>query len=184
VLGQTVPESAKTEEVVEMETYFRELIRGVDSSLIEEWEKMRNPDYVAAEIADKPARPATFDITRDEASFKRLVRTAIYAFLQDVAARDWESAAERGAIPAESRRIETRFGEYFAAHTRFRLDPEGRSTKHTHWLEKTSPEEQEIAQVLIDSDDQNDWEARFTVLLGASRAESRAVVRFDDVRPI
>ena len=41
-----------TEEVVEMETYFRELIRGIDSSLLEEWERLRNPDYVAEALAD------------------------------------------------------------------------------------------------------------------------------------
>src|SRR5687767_11970397 len=96
VLAQTVPATAKTEEVVEMEDYFRELIRGIDSSLLEEWERLRNPDFVAADAgADKPARPATFDITRDTVAFRRLVRTAIFGFLQDVAARDWESAASR-----------------------------------------------------------------------------------------
>src|SRR5205814_1008653 len=86
VLAQTVPATAKTEEVVEMEDYFRELIRGIDSSLLEEWERMRNPEFVAASAEDKPARPATFDITRDVAAFRRLVRTAIFGFLQDVAA--------------------------------------------------------------------------------------------------
>ena len=67
VLSQTVPENAKTAEVVEMEDYFRELIRGIDSSLLEEWERLKNPDFVAATTSDtdKPARPASFDITRD-----------------------------------------------------------------------------------------------------------------------
>src|SRR5687767_1003782 len=96
VLAQTVPTAAKTEEVIEMEDYFRELIRGIDSSLLEEWERLRNPDFVASDSADgRPARPATFDITRDTVAFRRLVRTAIFGFLQDVAARDWESAASR-----------------------------------------------------------------------------------------
>ncbi len=98
VLAQTVPESAKTEAVVEMEDYFRELIRGIDSSLLEEWERLRNPEFVAAEASDKPARPASFDITRDAAAFKRTIRTAVLGFLQDVAARDWEAAAARLAL--------------------------------------------------------------------------------------
>jgi superfamily II RNA helicase len=99
VLAQTVPESAKTEAVVEMEDYFRELIRGIDSSLLEEWERLRNPEFVATETSDKPARPASFDITRDTAAFKRAIRTAVLGFLQDVAARDWEAAAARVAAP-------------------------------------------------------------------------------------
>jgi hypothetical protein len=202
VLAQTVPATAKTEEVAEMEDYFRELIRGIDSSLLEEWERLRNPDFVTAEIdgADKPARPATFDITRDTPAFRRLVRTAVFGFLQDVAARDWESAASRLAtgeagaaatenMPAspEAKRIEAAFSAYFDAHGRFRLDPEGRSTKNTHWLDGSNASharEWSIAQVLVDTEEQNDWEARFIVSLAQSRAENRAVVRFDGVAPV
>jgi len=197
VLAQTVPTTAKSEDVIEMEDYFRELIRGIDSSLLEEWERLRNPDFIAAEIAgDKPARPATFDITRDTPAFRRLVRTAIFGFPQDVAAREWESAASRLAtgeagaaqaenVPAsaEAKRIEAAFASYFDARGRFRLDPEGRSIKHTHWLDSDLPSTQEwrIAQVLIDSADQNDWEIQFVVSLAQSRAENRAMVRFEAV---
>lgn len=187
VLSQTVPETAKTESVVEMEDYFRELIRGVDSSLLEEWERLRDPNFVVADgvDADKPARPATFDITRDAASFRRLVRTGIFAFLQEVSARDWEAAAERvGRRAGEARAIETAFAAYFDVHGRFRLDPEGRSAKHTHWTENASAGEWEIAQVLIDAEESNDWEARFTVSLATSRAENRAALAFVSVAPI
>jgi hypothetical protein len=198
VLAQTVPAAAKNEAVIEMEDYFRELIRGIDSSLLEEWERLRNPDFIAAEGgdgADKPARPATFDITRDAAAFRRLARTAVFAVLQDVAARDWESAASRlatgeagGAIEgapmsAEARRLETAFTRYFDARGRFRLDPEGRSAKHTHCSDDTADGAPilRLAQVLIDGTDQNDWEARFTVSLPASRTANRAVLQFDAV---
>ena len=189
VLSQTVPDAAKTEEVVEMETYFRELIRGIDSSLLEEWERLRNPDFVAADAADKPARPGTFDITRDAAGFRRLVRTAIFGFLQDVAARDWESAASRLAtgeaaasgenelMSPEAKRIEKAFAAYFDEHGRFRLDPEGRAAKHTYFGEAGET----VAQVLVDKDELNDWEVLFTVSLTESRAQARAVVNFESV---
>lgn len=190
VLSQTVPDEAKTEEVVEMETYFRELIRGIDSSLLEEWERLRNPDFVAAEAAgDKPARPSSYDITRDAAGFRRLVRTAIFGFLQEVAARDWESAASRlatgeavaeseGLMSPEAKRIEKAFAAYFDARGRFRLDPEGRAAKHTHFGEDGGA--MTVAQMLVDKDELNDWEARFIVSLAESRAQARAVVRFED----
>ncbi len=197
VLSQTVPETAKTDEVVEMEDYFRELIRGVDSSLLEEWERLRNPDFVAAAPAvDKPARPATFDITRDAAAFRRLVRTAILGFLQDVAARDWASAVSRLAtgeatapaegepLPAEARRIAAVFESFFDARVRFRLDPEGRSAKHTHWGENSDAGEWTVAQMLIDPEEHNDWESRFVVSPAESRAANRAVVRFEGVGPV
>jgi superfamily II RNA helicase len=198
VLAQTVPATAKTEPVIEMEDYFRELIRGVDSSLLEEWEKMMSPDSAtpAEETPDKPARPASFDVTRDVPSFRRLVRTHLFGFLREAAARDWESAAARlltgtAAAPAENeplsaeaKRIAAAFGAYFDARGRFRLDPEGRSAKHTHWTESREAAEWIIAQVLIDPEEHNDWEATFRVSLAASRAENRPVVAFESLQPI
>jgi hypothetical protein len=111
VLAQTVPDTAKTEDVLEMETWFRELISGIDSSLLEEWERLRgNADFGlrSAELQTdpdaKPARPSNYDITRDAAGFRRQVRAAILSFLQDIAARDYDSAAEKCGIgePAAS----------------------------------------------------------------------------------
>ncbi len=188
VLSQTVPEAFKTEPVVEMEVYFRELIRGVDSSLLEEWERLRNPDFVAAEPgADKPARPSSYDVTRDRAAFLRLVRTAVLGFLQDVAVRDWEAAAGRlgagEADPAAPRRIEDAFQPYFAARERFRLDPEGRSSRHTH-VDTSEPARWTLAQVLIDAGEANDWEASFEISLADSRALDRVVLRFLCVGPV
>ena len=196
VLAQTVPDGAKTDEVVEMEVYFRELIRGIDSSLLEEWERLRDPGFVAAEAADRPARPAAVDITREVAGFRKLARTAILGFLQDVAGRNWEGAASRlqtgeaampeegGPASDEARRIEAAFSGYFEVRGRFRLDPEGRSTKHTHWAEDREAGEWTVSQMLIDREERNDWEARFAVPLAPSRAESRAVVRFAGVGPV
>jgi superfamily II RNA helicase len=209
VLAQTVPDAAKTEEVVEMETYFRELIRGVDSSLLEEWERLRDPNFAARETAStddgeaKPARPSTFDITRDAPAFRRLVRTAIHGFLQDVAARAWDAALDRvstetlgddpedPARKAAARKIEETFAPYFAARSRFRLDPAGRAAAHTHFdetddtpLHAHARAKLAVAQTLIDVDECNDWEARLWVDLAASREEARAALRFEGVGEI
>jgi hypothetical protein len=194
VLAQTVPDGAKTEEVAEMEAYFRELIRGVDASLVDEWERLKNPEWIAAETsADKPARPASYDITRDPVAFRRLIRAEIFLLLQGAAR--WNAAGGRSpssegdAGERENEQAFRLFDDYFAARERFRLDPEGRSAKHTHFAEKpgeglAATDELEVAQTLVDPDDANDWEAIFLVLLTASRAEDRAVVRLAAVRPI
>ena len=183
VLAQTVPDSAKTEEVAEMEVYFRELIRGVDASLLEEWERLKNPEWVAVETdgADKPARPASFDVTRDEKAFRRLVRAEIFAQMQRALSWDDEHEAERAV-----------FAAYGEARGRFRLDPEGRSAKHTHFgavvtdgvVATAAVGELEVVQVLVDAEGANDWEAVFGVAMAASRAENRAVVRLVAVRAI
>jgi len=193
VLSQTVPDSFKTPEVIEMEDYLRELIRGIDSSLLEEWERMRNPEFEAQEASDKPAMPKTYDVTRDRAGFTRLLRTAIHGFLQDVAARDWESAAERmrsglagssadnEPLSEEARRIEAAFRPFYEEHTRFRLDPAGRSAVNTHIDEEAETRTWRIAQSLIDAEEANDWELRFTLSLDQSRTEIRPVLVFDTV---
>jgi superfamily II RNA helicase len=183
VLAQTVPDGAKTEEVAEMEVYFRELIRGVDASLLEEWERLKNPEWVAAETdgADKPARPTSFDVTRDEKAFRRLVRAEIFAQLQR--ALSWDEEDEEARKP---------FMAYGETRGRFRLDPEGRAAKHMHFGEVVAEGvvataavgELEVAQTLVDAEGLNDWEAVFGVALAASRAENRAVVRLVAVRPI
>ena len=54
----------------------------------------------------------------------------------------------------EARRLEAAFSAYFEARGRFRLDPEGRSAGHTHWLDgdqAPATGEWQLAQVLIDA---------------------------------
>src|SRR5438045_989528 len=66
VLAQTVPDSAKNDTVREMELYLSTIIRQVDSSLLDEWEKMRDPNYHAAaskEVRPPGAEEAANDIT-------------------------------------------------------------------------------------------------------------------------
>ena len=54
VLSQTVPDGVKTVEVVEIELYLRTLLRQVDSSLEDEWERMRDPAYRPFAAAARP----------------------------------------------------------------------------------------------------------------------------------
>lgn len=163
---------------------------------------MRNPDFVAVELGDKPARPTTFDITRDETAFRRLVRADILRFLQAVVARDWEEAVEsienaaEAEAPApgddpeirrrrEARRVELAFLPYLDTHGRFRLDPEGRSAKHTHFAaveHLNAVAELEVTQVLVDHDSLNDHEVVFRLDLAASRLRSEIVLGFVEVR--
>ena len=61
----------------------------------------------------------------------------------------------------------------------------GRAGGHTHWVEENREAgELTVAQVLVDPEEQNDWELVFTVDLAASRATQSAVVRLVELRPI
>ena len=116
VLSQTVPDGVKTDEVREMELYLRTLLRQVDSSLEDEWERMRDPDYrpLAAAARGEDLRPpgaeaAAPDITRDAKAFTAAIRTRIFTFLRAWAIGDHAAALEaldvasRPARPAAER---------------------------------------------------------------------------------
>ena len=57
-LTQGVPDAAKNDAVREMEIYLGTMIRQVDSSLLDEWEKMRDPELSARGNQGSRARPA------------------------------------------------------------------------------------------------------------------------------
>lgn len=69
-LTQNVPDFAKIEQVFEIEVYFENIIRGIDSSLLDEWERMRNPNRSAfkneisaedSKASLKPSKPPEWD---------------------------------------------------------------------------------------------------------------------------
>jgi len=185
VLAQTVPESAKTEEVREMEEYLAAMLRQVDSSLLEEWERLKNPAFVAVESQElRPpgAEEAARDITRDPKAFLAMVRTRIFSFLGSWSAEEFDEALDLLAPqPDESDldwsaiRLRERREVYRQANDRPRLDVEGRNVRHTH-VEKT-PESWRVEQVLQDLSEHNDWSALFAVDLEASRSRGEPVLR-------
>ncbi|MBI3191973.1 MAG: DUF3516 domain-containing protein, partial [Pedosphaera parvula] len=95
VLAQTVPDTAKNDQLREMELYLGTMIRQVDSSLLDEWEKMRDPNYQRPEA--KEARPpgadeAAADITRDTKAFTAAIRNRVFTFLRGLVTGDYAAA--------------------------------------------------------------------------------------------
>jgi hypothetical protein len=85
---QTVPDDAKTEELSDLIEWLGELVRQVDSSLLDEWEKLTNPTG-EVEIDERP--PA---VTRNTRAFRVLVRNALFRRVELAARRDWYSLGE------------------------------------------------------------------------------------------
>ena len=181
VLAKTVPDSAKNDAVREMEIYLANMIRQVDSSLIEEWEKMRNPNYRPAE-AKAEARPpgaeeADKDITRDPKAFSASIRNRIFLFLRGMVNAEYDEALaclssvdQPEGEPWDASRLRTIADAYFAGHRMLRLDPEARNARHTYVKPSEDRLFWRVEQVLIDPEDHNDWMAEFDVDLAKSRA--------------
>jgi hypothetical protein len=88
---QTVPDDAKTEELADLIEWLGELVRQVDSSLIDEWEKLTNPTG-EAEVDRRP--PAVTGNTR---AFRVLVRNALFRRVELAARRDYFALGELDA---------------------------------------------------------------------------------------
>jgi superfamily II DNA or RNA helicase len=105
VLTQNVPDAAKNDQIREMELYLGSMIRQVDSSLLDEWEKMRDPNFQRAETKEvRPpgAEDAAQDITRDTKAFTSAIRNRIFIFLRGLVIADYESALaslSEGRVP-------------------------------------------------------------------------------------
>jgi len=179
VLAQTVPDRAKNDTILEMELYLSTMIRQVDSSLLDEWEKMRDPSYQRAEVKEvRPpgAEEAEADITRDVRSFTAAIRNRIFSFLRGLANGDLEQALENlgSTVDLEGNswtveRLGAILDSYYSDHDYISLDPDARNLRNTHVLETPDKCAWRVQQMLIDPEEHNDWVAEFEVDLEASR---------------
>jgi superfamily II RNA helicase len=185
VLSQTVPDGAKSDAVREMELYLRTLIRQVDSSLLDEWEKMRDPGYQRAEL--KEARPpgaeeAAQDITRDTKAFTAAVRNRVFSFLRGLVIGDYETALSfldlgGGDEPWTPARLKPAIDAYYADHEQLCLDPNARNVRHTYVTPSEDRRTWRVQQMLVDPEENNDWVAEFEVDLARSREAGEPVLR-------
>jgi superfamily II RNA helicase len=181
-LVQTVPEQDKNDELDEIVTYFRAMVRQVDSSLVDEWESMRSGGRPAPRREEEEAKaPGLVDVTADERGFVVLVRNACFAIVRALARRDWEGAAALFGSPDYTlRRVEQEMGPYFAEHSELRTDADARSPTQLK-LDK-SEWEWTFAQNLLDADGPTGWAIEGIVDLEGSRVEGRAVLRVKALR--
>ncbi len=182
VMAQTVSPAMKTEEVAEAESFFETLLRGVDSSLLDEWERLRNPEFVPSEAPKLPEKEISF--TRDRVAFTRVVRIQIFDFIKELSREQYEDALNVLATDWTVARLMEAMSGYRDEHGIIRLDPEARNAKHFRVEEDSGRRIWTIEQTLIDQEELNDWSAVFEVDLNQSDAEKRAVVSLKKVGEI
>jgi superfamily II RNA helicase len=187
VLAQTVPDAAKNEQVREMELYLGTMIRQIDSSLLDEWEKMRDPNYQRAET--KEARPpgageAEADITHDQKAFTAAIRNRIFTFLRGLVIGDFEAAIaslnspdDADGKPWTPERLDQIVEAYHVEHEHICLDPNARNVRHTYVVPSEDKKNWRVQQMLVDPEEHNDWVAEFEVDLDASRKSGEPVMK-------
>jgi hypothetical protein len=186
-LSQTVPDTVKTDAIFEMELYLRDMLRQVDSSLLDEWERMRDPGYVPAGSGTdlRPPRPEEPpDVTRDPKAFTAAIRTRVFAFLRAWSIGDDEAAlavvdspTDAAGEPWTAARLRAARDSHRLEHGVLRLDPEARNLRHTHVRPADDRTTWHVEQMLVDTAELNDWVAEWEVDLAASRERSEPVLR-------
>jgi uncharacterized protein DUF3516 len=179
VLVQTVPAGAKTAAVEEIEVFLRAMVRSVDSSLLDEWERMRAP--VDPRLPPPPLEEAAPPLlTSDERAFIVLIRGAMFQLVRALARKDWASAASMvSSLPDDEAWTPERFARglegFFEEHSALRLDPAARASQNTRITDRR-PDAWEVTQVLCDPEEDNDWMLSCMVDLEASNREGKPVI--------
>lgn len=182
-LSQSVPASAKTDDVYDAEAFLGALVRQVDSSVLDEWERMKDPDalLVRAEPTKDLVPEGSRDITHNAREFTVLVRNLLFRFIKAIAQRRWDEAAELvdGGATWTGKVLEDSFRPFFAEHAYPSTDVEARAPSLLT-LEK-GDYAWEFTQILLDPEEANDWFVRGAVDLEASRTEGRPIVRLKEI---
>ena len=198
VLSQTVPDGSKTAEVVEVEWYLKTMVRGVDASLADEWERMRDPAYVPLAGSGRTGldmRPTVvpYDITADGRAFTAAIRTRVFDALKAwwrgdmeglLAGLDTPVAIEDPTAVPTAALLREQLATYLVEHQALRFDPEARNTKHTHVEATPGAAVWRVQQMLVDPEMLNDWVAQFAVDVAASRAAQRPVLWLERIGPL
>ncbi|MDA0766823.1 MAG: DUF3516 domain-containing protein [Verrucomicrobia bacterium] len=182
ILAQTVPPALKTEDLLEAEAFFETMLRAVDSSLLDEWEKLRNPDYVPPSeqpVAEQKAIP----FTRNRTAFTRAVRNAVLDVVKHLSRHHYEQALAEITADLTIPELAALMEPYHETHGHIRLDPEARNQKHFHLEEIPEEHLWKVHQTLIDQEDLNDHTATFEINLKECDAQSKVVLTLTHLAP-
>ncbi len=184
-LAQNVPEELATPELGDIVAWLGAVVRHVDSSLIDEWERLLHPDELDSVEDLRPALPTgERSIVDDDRAFRVMVRNRAFDWVQrlarrngydeivaDAADRDRWQSGEDVIVAMAAYRDE--FGDVLD-------DPTARSGELFHYDRSTG----RVTQILHDPEDSNEWRIEAIVDLDASRDDDRVVLRLVELGPL
>jgi len=169
-LVQTVPAEHSTDDLGDIVEWLGATIRHVDSSLIDEWERLRNP----TDDADLAAPPESPDITHNRRAFTVMLRNEMFRWVSLLARHKAgelvRSLADPGPWTPDV--VVDQMREYWDDHDSISIDGDARSKE---WISIDTVSGQ-ISQTLCDPDGHNEWVIEAHIDLEASSNRQEAVV--------
>jgi hypothetical protein len=185
-LVQNVPENAKSDEVYDIIEWLGAVVRQVDSSLIDEWERLTNPESVDGSMPVRP--PTRTDVTTDRRGFRVLLRNEAFRWVLMLARRDYDGLAEctdPGRLAEEERRptpalsadeLGSTAEAYWTDHVEVLTGPDARGPEFFQLDDDWSGSQAAIRQVVRDPAGYDEWAFRGFVDLDRSRLQGKAIV--------
>ncbi|WP_436757461.1 DEAD/DEAH box helicase [Streptosporangium sp. V21-05] len=166
-LSRTIPEHLKTEDLVDLIEWLGELVRQVDSSLLDEWEQLQNP---TGEVEAPSLEESTRPVTANTRAFRVLVRNAMFRLIE-LASVENEQELEQLAPDVD---WGAALDAYYDDHEEIGTGPDARGPGLLRIEEEK--EFWRVRQVVSDPAGDGDWGIDAQVDLAASDEEGRAVV--------
>ena len=176
-LRSGVPAAARTEELTDLVEWLGELVRQVDSSLLDEWEQLTSPDQPLDAPVAVPARPRP--LTGNERAFTAMVRNALFRRVELFARRRCNDLGELDSGSGwTASRWEQVIADYFTEHDDVGTGADARGPALL--IIDRGPTLWRVRQILDDPAGDHDWGIEVEVDLEASDAEGAAVLRVID----
>ena len=177
-LRSGVPAGARTDELTDIVEWLGELVRQVDSSLLDEWEQLTSPDQpagVTPEVRAAPPRP----LTANERAFTATVRNALFRRVQLFARERWDELGELDSAAGWTAQRWAEAGEaYFTEHESVGTGADARGPALLVFDRR--PDIWRVRQILDDPAGDHDWGFDAEVDLGASDESGSLVLRLVD----
>ncbi len=175
-LRSTVPEESRDEELDDIIAWLGELVRQVDSSLLDEWEQLVHPAGPTPVLVRPGESDGPPPITANARAFRVLVRNAMFRRVELAALRKWSDLGELDAASGwDAERWESAMAGYFAEYDQVGLGPAARGP-HLLAIESTDGRWR-VRQTFDDPAEDHDWGISAEVDLAASDERGEAVIR-------
>ncbi|GAA4815740.1 DEAD/DEAH box helicase [Tomitella cavernea] len=178
-LRQTVPVEMRSDELDDIIEWLGELIRQVDSSLLDEWEELVDPSAPSQEAAEKAFHgETTRSITANPRAFRIMLRNAMFHLVHTIARRDWAALEQWEFDPTADEWAEA-FAPFFDEYGEMLTGPEARGPQMFSASETTNEDGEptwRLRQTLDDPDGDHGWALVAEVDMATSEESGEVVL--------
>ncbi|MGO3885780.1 MAG: DEAD/DEAH box helicase [Mycetocola sp.] len=175
-LRQTIPDDKKSEALAELISWLGEVVSQTDSSLLDEWEQLSDPDAVVAVRDEVTVRPRS--VLDSPVAFTVMVRNEMFRRVLLLDRDDYETL---GSLDSASGMTADRWADaaagYWDEYSSINTGPAARGPGL--FVVEHRPQDWLVRQIIDDPDGEHGWSITARVDLAASAERGEAVLLVD-----